>query len=323
MAWALLYQERLATRTQGGIARSQYDLLPLRSNYNGVRKGHYILMAGCVVALAGFIYEYRSPNRKPTYEGHPASYWFRPGGELKGEEAFQTMGSNAVPYLVSQLNYRESPLARFYGTNFFRLPAWYRQRVGPPSPWTDFGRHRYALLMLSALGSSAATAVPDITRMLKDDPNPFIRAQAAFVLGGIGPAAKPALPALRGIAKGSNAPNEVRVNAAEALWPIDHQCDLVMPYRFAALNSTNDSLRWEAISFLGDYGPLSKTAVPTLIEIVAHHKDERFRAKAATTLGRIGPDASAAIPALQEALKDEYLNVRDTAREALREIQRN
>jgi HEAT repeat protein len=52
-----------------------------------------------------------------------------------------------------------------------------------------------------------------------------------------------------------------------------------------------------------------------------HDGNERLRAKAASALGQIGSRASDAIPALGEAMKDEYLNVREAASEALKQIQ--
>jgi HEAT repeat protein len=51
-------------------------------------------------------------------------------------------------------------------------------------------------------------------------------------------------------------------------------------------------------------------------------KDEEVRRYAAKALGNIGPKAKEAVPALIEALKDENLDVRYYAQEALNKIQK-
>jgi HEAT repeat protein len=50
--------------------------------------------------------------------------------------------------------------------------------------------------------------------------------------------------------------------------------------------------------------------------------NENVRADAAEALGNMGPAAKSALPALRQALTDEDDQVRSTAEEALRKVQR-
>jgi HEAT repeat protein len=72
-----------------------------------------------------------------------------------------------------------------------------------------------AIHLLSRVGWRQALVVADLTVCLADA-SPAIRAGAAVALGNIGPAAKPALPALEKLAAAAEEPEEVRAAAREA-----------------------------------------------------------------------------------------------------------
>jgi HEAT repeat protein len=67
-------------------------------------------------------------------------------------------------------------------------------------------------------------------------------------------------------------------------------------------------------------GCLGPKAVPALLELLKSD-DEQFRSRAAQALGAIGADAKAAIPALKEASNDKDVEVRLSAKAALRRIE--
>ena len=79
------------------------------------------------------------------------------------------------------------------------------------------GAHRHALILaLGGLGPEAAAAVDALAECL-GDPDPGIRAEAAWALGEIGPSARTVLPALRA----ASADEDVRRAATRALRKIE------------------------------------------------------------------------------------------------------
>jgi HEAT repeat protein len=78
-------------------------------------------------------------------------------------------------------------------------------------------------------------------------------------------------------------------------------------------------MRSIAAAALGNIGPASKPAVPSLVELLGDEA-EFVRSSAAFALGGIGRDAKAGIPALINALKDPDVAVRRQAPESLAEI---
>jgi len=78
----------------------------------------------------------------------------------------------------------------------------------------------------------------------------------------------------------------------------------------------------DAISVLGELGPLAGPAVPAIINSIVKNRKyhETYAIKA---LGNIGYNAKRAVPMLEDLLNDENKNVRDTARESLSKIKMN
>jgi HEAT repeat protein len=127
--------------------------------------------------------------------------------------------------------------------------------------------------------------------------NPGVRAKAAMSLGGLGGAAKVAVPALG-----------------------------------TALADRNLNVRYWAANALKRIGPEAKGAIPALVAALKtfpggspglegparYYAD--VRSVAAEALGAIGPAAKEAIPALKEATGDENADVRTAAAEALKKI---
>ncbi|MBL9138516.1 MAG: HEAT repeat domain-containing protein [Verrucomicrobiales bacterium] len=76
-----------------------------------------------------------------------------------------------------------------------------------------------ALAEISKLGAAAASAVPKITPLLKDEDD-VVRRTAAFTLGAIGPAAKSAVPDLKEMLKTTDRDQLTAVgNALQAIDP--------------------------------------------------------------------------------------------------------
>jgi HEAT repeat protein len=144
-----------------------------------------------------------------------------------------------------------------------------------------------ALEALARLGlrSEEVTSIP--VRMLWDDAQ--ARAKAAEVLGRMGPTAKPAIPDLLDVLRGSD--NLARVQAALALWKIDHRTEEVIPVLVAALKSPLMATPRTTLTLPGRFGTPGTLPGPLCQQ-------------AAEALGEMGPEARSAIPALTEVLKD-------------------
>lgn len=149
----------------------------------------------------------------------------------------------------------------------------------PLSYWINEARHQdvsrrvHAAYALGYLGekSKQDDALTVLKELLKDDPEPNVRARAALSMMVMGPSkAHPAVPAL-----------------VEAL-----------------KNDKTDVVRWAAAVDLGSLCKVGteaqEQAVPALISALQSDESENVRARAAYALHEIGPRAKAAIPVLIE-----------------------
>jgi HEAT repeat protein len=147
---------------------------------------------------------------------------------------------------------------------------------------------------LTLLGPRARTEVPAHVAALKDE-LPDVRAEAARELGGLGPDARDAIPALIPLT-GYDPDPRVRVEAAAALWRIDHHPAKVVPTCIAALDSADEAVRFVAADCLGEIGPDARAAVPALL--AAHATPTRaglVRVAVRLALERIDPAAAAGL----------------------------
>jgi hypothetical protein len=194
-------------------------------------------IAVVVALLSGLAWVVLCPH-EPLYRGRPVRFWLeeadnngnfdREGVTTPAELALRELGTNAVPMLL-----------KMAGTSF-----------------TDFRR---------GIGQNARR---EPMRYLHLPPQLYKEDMVAWGFKVIGPAARPAVPALSRM-----------------------------------LSSTNLDVPWKAVGCLAAIGPEAKDAVPDLIKVLQTHKsgkaaDVRFCAQVARTLGEIGPAAGAAIPSL-------------------------
>ena len=149
----------------------------------------------------------------------------------------------------------------------------------------------------------------------------WVRRNAAEELSRLGPAARPAVPALVRAAVDVEEP--VRKSAASALekidpdWPAGPEAEHAAPALVKALGSRFTDV-WQTASFL--LGRIGRPAIPPLLDALADRWQDTRQAVVARTLGRIGPAAAAAVPALADELTSEHAHVREAAAEALAQI---
>lgn len=170
-----------------------------------------------------------------------------------------------------------------------------------------------SLVALSDYQRSVATAV---AAAFREHQGPIL----GFVncLAELGPPAKDALPRLRESLESERW--DQRYACAMAIWKIGNQPDALARLRFEELFSEDEQMIWNGLVFFGRAESMTGKVVPRVAELLAH-PEERLRGRAAVTLGKIGAQAISAIPALEAAAQnDSYLNVREAAEQALKEI---
>lgn len=185
--------------------------------------------------------------------------------------------------------------------------------------------------------------------MLKD-PEVLGREEALEVLLQAGPAARPALPAVRELLKDPQV--TVRFRAALAVWKIDGDATLVVPVLTDIIqDDANYNLRVRAVHTLGQFHGGAEAVAPVLVKFL-NDKDDVFRSEVTTALelrgtaaipallkgaepgspvrrqaidllGQLGARAADTVPTLTIALKDDDPKTRTAAAVALWRVDRN
>jgi HEAT repeat protein len=120
-----------------------------------------------------------------------------------------------------------------------------------------------------------------------------VRFHAAIALGNLGPAAQPAVSALIHAGLWDEDP-AVRVEAAMALWKIDHRGPLVVHVLIKALDDPNELICWIAAERLGELGSAAREAIPALRQALQREfKASLIRTGVRLALERIDPQAAA------------------------------
>jgi HEAT repeat protein len=139
---------------------------------------------------------------------------------------------------------------------------------------------------LVQIGPHARSPLPALIDNLKDE-LPAVRLASANTLAEIGPDARVAVAALTATA--FNDPVlRVRVEAAVAIWRIDHRAHRVVPVLIDALKDPDEVTRWIAADCLGDIGAEARDALPALQEALQFpYKTRLIRLGVATAIERI------------------------------------
>jgi len=158
-------------------------------------------------------------------------------------------------------------------------------------------------------GAVATSAVPALVGNLSD-PEPQVRQSAARALEQIGPAARPAIPALVRMFAADSA-SGARRGAGLALGRIDATTQEVVGQAALALQDGDRGVRQSAAVLLMASGPAVKAAAGAL-ERALTDEDESVRLYAAAAIGRAGaPDR--AVPLIITGLGSFDLAVRSEA----------
>jgi HEAT repeat protein len=164
---------------------------------------------------------------EPTAAGKPLSYWERALGDKKSRDhknaplALATIGAPAVPVLSRTLAGRDPSLRIAASLALSRMGREARGAV--PALFKALDDDNRHVRMLSAqtlvsVGERPGELVAVLVQWL-DSTDPVLRVAAFGTLGRLGPAGKPAVPALRRHLQGKD--SDARKLAAEALKEIE------------------------------------------------------------------------------------------------------
>lgn len=179
-----------------------------------------------------------------------------------------------------------------------------------------------SLWALERIGPAAAPAVPTMLAILRDEPDPDIRSEAAFALGAAA-VVEGVVPAL---AQALEDPDSlVREEAARALGRIGPQAvqavtaltrlvgDPIRPAREAAIEALVRLGESELIETLRATASPAVSPPSQLDELLERlrSEDARLRAETSWPVGKLGADAAPALPAIVRQLRtDEHPDAR-------------
>ncbi len=206
----------------------------------------------------------------------------------------------ARPSTMEGVVYRGRPVS-FYAD---------RLRTAAPSARADL------LRAVGAFGPDAAPVLSVLTAAL-GDPDPGVRAAAAWALTQVGTGGVSAVPAVaRALADSSP---RVRDLAAVALKNIGPAAADAVPDLIRALDDPVDYVRFPVADAIGAIGPAASAAVPALTKrFLTKGENGLVLNRVALALGAIGPLAKDALPALEKAIGANRLGA--AAREAVLRI---
>jgi hypothetical protein len=142
----------------GALAAAFYLVKPSQPEYKGV-------------TLHTWVERYAAPNPNPQKQ--------------EAKHAIQTIGTNAIPYLLKWIDYEEPTWPK-------KASRWipYIYRI---APWWFSPKQFDAAFGFAILGTNAASAVPTLANILNDTNRITAHSRVAYALCCIG---TPALPAL-------------------------------------------------------------------------------------------------------------------------------
>jgi len=156
----------------------------------------------------------------------------------------------------------------------------------------DDGVRAEAVRALLRAGPQPATEVGALVDALHSELD-VVRFHAAVALGDLGPAGRPAVPALIHASLWDEEA-AVRVGAAGALWKIDGKGPLVLHVLTSALGDANELVCWVAVEGLGQMGPAAREAAPALRRALqGNFRISLVKTAVIIALERIDPQAGA------------------------------
>lgn len=271
------------------------------------------------MALLGVVITFlliATSSREPEHAGRTASEWAldfeaRPFtldsiglplnyGDImhrhdKAAEAFKHMGSDAVPWLIRSLQWKDSRVKKAFRALNDKQSIMTFSFANPPP------KKQYLLYGLHSIGPEAKSAIPVVEAHLGLEKFEHV---AAETLGRLGPDSIPALR--RGL---TNENRRVPYQCAESLGEFGPQAAEAVPQLIRMLEESDggDSL----IATLGKIGPAALPAVPLICKRLKAESSWTKRS-AIVALGEFGPSAKERLPTLLELFDEIDLEPENT-----------
>jgi len=194
-------------------------------------------------------------------------------------------------------------------------------RIIPLLKDQDPGVRLAAAFALGRVGPEASTAVPDLSLVLAGDNDVAVRKEAARAFTLLGLDAKAGIPALAKALRDDKS-EEVRQQCALALGKMGGDVQSAVPAMFEAMQKDPDkTVRTFVVHALGNtLGSNLKNHVKVFADQLLADKDGDVRIAIIQELAALGPDAKDALPALNRAVTDVQLTVRDEAKKAVKKV---
>lgn len=177
--------------------------------------------------------------------------------------------------------------------------------------------------LLGRLGPAAAPAVPALVGILNDPTSPVLM-EAGAALGNIGPQARAALPALKGLCQAAEDPH-LRLHWAVQIVKIDSSETNFWPLLRETLHGENDWDRILAAHTLWTLHQPAPDLIPGLVTLIENRDGDRplfARLAAVDLLGEMGGQAAGALPVLRAATtNDPNPDIRVRAQAAVRSVE--
>ncbi|MFG3487227.1 PBS lyase [Streptomyces sp. NPDC047972] len=217
--------------------------------------------------------------------------------------------TRAVPLLARALEEREVRRELLYamdglGPSAAMLAPLLRRRLAEVE--LDERLYDRAAPLLYALAAvRGSQAVPEVLRVLRGAPanrRDWVREAALRTLAAFGPAAREAVPDMRGLLGADSA--TVATAAARALWAAEGDLGEVLTALERWLRPGASGADWcSAAQALGDIGPAAASAAAALRPGLAS-RDLWVRVRSAAALWRVSGDAAPALPVLVAAWEE-------------------
>lgn len=268
-----------------------------------------------VPALVGY-FKWRSVKHLKV-QGRPIVEWAMalngPQDVQQAELVIRETGTAAVPSLIHALEARDSLLKKPFLAIAPRLPDIVRVRLYRwLNPYEKERLRLGATRALELIGPGAEKAIPALGKALRD-PSAEIAMHAAFALGNLG------APAVSTLINGLGAPREdTRFFSIQGLSRAGTEARPAIPDLIGVLRGTNSKNAREAAACLGRIGGVGAVRAATGL---LRNPELRIRLRGIQSLSALGPQARSAVPTLLELARTDDPEVRKTVIGALGRIE--
>ena len=259
----------------------------------------FFITAAVALVVAGtglFVWS----NRGPRYEGRLAGYWVRQlvRQPEKAKRALLELGPTAVPSLTGAVIARQSWLQRKLDPLRPGWPRWIVRYL--PVPFEIELRRWYAMEVLGKLGPAAAPAIPALVDLDDGSSDGFyIPFAAERIILNVGDAGIPQLITVLTSDKNFKA----RARAASCLGRLGAKGPSAAIALAKALNDSNPSVRAAGVYALAQIGPPASNALPAL-HAALKLDDDDFRLQVIYALWKVGRESETTVPILIKILSD-------------------